>query len=40
MGSEFWRGLIDWIKETMLRENKISLADLALFEIIDDPRKW
>ena len=39
MGSEFWKGLIDWIKETMLRDNKISPADLALFEIIDDPEE-
>lgn len=39
MGSEFWRGLIDWIKETMLRDNKISPSDLALIEIIDDPEE-
>ena len=39
MGSEFWRGLVDWIKETMLRDNKISPSDLALFEIIDDPEE-
>ena len=39
MGSEFWRGLIDWIKETMLRDNKIAPSDMALFEIIDDPEE-
>ena len=39
MGSEFWKGLLDWIKETMLRDNKISPSDLALFEIIDDPEE-
>jgi uncharacterized protein (TIGR00730 family) len=39
MGSEFWKGLIDWIKETMLRDNKISPSDLALVEIIDDPEE-
>jgi hypothetical protein len=40
MGSEFWQGLMDWIKGTMLRDNNmISQADLALFEIIDDPEE-
>jgi len=39
MGSEFWRGLIDWIKDTILRENKISANDLSLIEIIDDPEE-
>ena len=39
MGSEFWKGLVDWIKETMLRDNKISPSDMALFEIIDDPEE-
>jgi uncharacterized protein (TIGR00730 family) len=37
MGSEFWGGLLDWIKQTMLRDDKISPSDLALFELIDDP---
>jgi len=39
MGSEFWGGLMDWIKETMLRDNKIAPSDLTLFEIIDDPEE-
>jgi uncharacterized protein (TIGR00730 family) len=39
MGSEFWRGLMDWIKETMLRDDKISPSDMALFEIIDEPEE-
>jgi uncharacterized protein (TIGR00730 family) len=37
MGSEYWKGLFDWLKKTMLRDNKISPADLELFQIIDDP---
>lgn len=37
MGSEFWKGLIDWLRETMLRDHKISPEDLDLFQIIDDP---
>ena len=36
VGSEFWTGLIDWIKETLLIENNhISKEDLDIFEIAD-----
>lgn len=36
VGSSFWAGLIDWIKEMMLRKNgNISLEDLDLFNIVD-----
>jgi hypothetical protein len=37
MGSEYWRGLLDWLKNTMLHDEKISPADLELIQIIDDP---
>ncbi len=37
MGSDYWKGLMDWIKETMHRDRKIHQADLAILQIIDDP---
>ncbi|MEK6534085.1 MAG: TIGR00730 family Rossman fold protein [Thermodesulfobacteriota bacterium] len=37
MGSEYWKGLFDWLRKTMLRDNKISPDDLELFQMIDDP---
>lgn len=37
MGSEYWGGLIDWLKTTMLRDGKISPEDIDLFHVIDDP---
>jgi uncharacterized protein (TIGR00730 family) len=37
MGSEYWKGLVDWLKKTMLRDKKISPEDLEFFQIIDDP---
>ncbi|MEW6332932.1 MAG: TIGR00730 family Rossman fold protein [Thermodesulfobacteriota bacterium] len=37
MGSEYWKGLIDWIRKTMLLRKNISPTDLDLFQIIDDP---
>jgi uncharacterized protein (TIGR00730 family) len=37
MGTKYWTGLIDWIKETLLAHETISAEDLNLFEITDDP---
>ncbi len=36
VGREYWSGLIDWIKETMLaKESNINAIDLDLFKIVD-----
>ena len=36
IGREYWKGLIDWIKNVMLKEEEnISLDDLDLFTIVD-----
>lgn len=37
MGSEFWRGMIEWLKGTLLREGKIGHSDLDFIQIIDEP---
>ena len=34
-GSEYWSGLIEWIKSTMLEQENISPEDLDLFTITD-----
>ncbi len=34
-GSEYWGGLIEWIKKTMLAEGCISSADMDLFKLTD-----
>jgi hypothetical protein len=39
MGSEYWRGLLDWLKKTMLMEGKISPVDLDLIQIVDEPEE-
>lgn len=36
MGSEFWGGLIDWIKSTLLGTGKIAEQDLDLITVTDD----
>jgi uncharacterized protein (TIGR00730 family) len=35
-GKVYWRGLIDWMKETPLEGGKISPEDLTIFTITDD----
>lgn len=36
VGKEYWTGLIDWIKNTMLeQEHNINESDLDLFKIVD-----
>jgi uncharacterized protein (TIGR00730 family) len=34
-GSYYWKGLLDWIKDTMLREKKIAPEDLDLLIVTD-----
>lgn len=35
MGSEYWNGLIEWIKNVVISEGKMSIEDLDLFRICD-----
>ena len=35
VGTKFWSGLIDWMKETLVNEGTISLKDFELFRIVD-----
>lgn len=35
VGRDYWRGLLDWIKETVLKEKNISPEDLELIELVD-----
>lgn len=38
-GREYWGGLADWLRGTVLRSGKISTADPGLFCVTDDPEK-
>ena len=37
VGSAYWKGLIDWVKKSMLNTNRISKEDLDIFSIVDEP---
>lgn len=35
VGSEFWGGLLEWFKATLLKEGMISEGDLDLYRVVD-----
>ena len=36
-GSDYWRGLLDWVRETMVTAGTISSADMDLIHLTDNP---
>ncbi|MBM4038058.1 MAG: TIGR00730 family Rossman fold protein [Planctomycetes bacterium] len=34
--SSYWRGLLDWMRDTLLVQGAISAEDMGLFEVADD----
>jgi uncharacterized protein (TIGR00730 family) len=38
-GTDYWRGMLDWLKAMMLAEGKISEADLQLLHLTDSPEE-
>jgi len=37
--SKYWKGLIDWIKGTLIKEKSISEPDLEIFNLVDTPEE-
>ena len=35
VGKDYWKGLLKWVKKTMLEDGKISKEDLKLFKVVD-----
>jgi predicted Rossmann-fold nucleotide-binding protein len=36
-GSNYWRGMLDWLRDTVMPGGKISEHDMALFYLTDSP---
>jgi uncharacterized protein (TIGR00730 family) len=36
VGTAYWSGLVDWIRQTVLAEGKVAPADLEMFRVTDD----
>ena len=39
MGSKYWRGLIEWMKDTLIKAKVISESDLDIFSLVDSPEE-
>jgi uncharacterized protein (TIGR00730 family) len=39
VGSKFWNGLIDWIKETLIEKGTISESDFEILNVVDTPEE-
>ncbi len=38
VGKKFWGGLLDWLRETLIKKGTIILSDLSLFKVVDTAR--
>lgn len=36
---QYWKGLLDWIKGTLVKEGMISKSDLDIFSVVDNPEE-
>ena len=39
VGSSYWSGLVDWVKGSVLSGGMVSLGDLDMFQVTDDPEE-
>ena len=39
VGREYWQGMIDWLKKTVLEAGNVSPEDIDLMSIVDDPEE-
>jgi len=39
MDSRFWKGILDWIKDTLIKEGTISGADFEILNVVDSPEE-
>ena len=39
VGTTFWKGLVDWLREKLIDEGTISTKDLDLISVVDKPNE-
>ena len=39
VGSAYWKGLLEWMKEFVVKQGMIAPADLEIFQVIDEPEE-
>ena len=38
-GSEYWKGMLDWLRDTVLKNGSIDKEDLKIFTVVDEPKE-
>jgi len=38
-GQEYWKGMLDWLRERVLKEGNIDEKELAIFSVVDKPKE-
>ena len=39
MDSEYWKGLVDWIKGTLIKHKAVDESELEIFHLVDNPEE-
>lgn len=39
MGKDYWEGLLNWLRDHMLKQQYIDPEDLKLYHVVDDPKE-
>lgn len=39
VGKDYWGGLIEWIKESLLKSENINIDDLLIFDVMEEPEE-
>lgn len=39
IGKDYWKGLVDWMKDTLIKNRTISKKDLKIFKMVDTPQE-
>ncbi|MFH1442253.1 MAG: TIGR00730 family Rossman fold protein [Candidatus Omnitrophota bacterium] len=39
VGSQYWKGMLQWLKDEVLKTGNISKADMDIFKIVDKPEE-
>jgi len=39
VGADYWKGMLSWLRDTVLKSGRINKKEFKLFRIIDKPEK-
>jgi hypothetical protein len=37
-GREYWKGMLDWLKNTAVKNDCLTEEDLKIFKVVDKPK--